>query len=97
MAADTSGGYQCPASAMRAKSPERDQGFLQYAARRGDRQAEQRGLEGGLCLGIHGLEGSQRQHGLFAEPVRLLEIERSLPPERPAPAGDVGDSTGGAP
>jgi hypothetical protein len=28
---------------------------------------------------------------------RILDIERSLPPERPAPAGDVGGSTGGAP
>ena len=52
--------HSSAASALRGKQPERDQGFLQYASRRGDRQAEEDAL---VALILRGSQGADGQGG----------------------------------
>lgn len=68
------------ASAMR-ETPERDQGFLQYAARRGDRQAEEDALVALILRGSQGAEGRGGGSGLAgsvfsSEMLRVLSESR---------------------
>lgn len=69
------------ASALRGKQPERDQGFLQYAARRGDRQAEEDALVALILRGSQGADGRGGGSGLAgsvfsSEMLRVLSESR---------------------
>ncbi len=69
------------ASALREKTPERDQGFLQYAARRGDRQAEEDALVALILRGSQGADGRGGGSGLAgsvfsSEMLRVLSDSR---------------------
>jgi hypothetical protein len=67
---------------MRAKSPERDQGFLQYAARRGDRQAEEDALVALILRGSQGADGRSGGGSGLAGSVFSSEMLRVLSESR---------------
>ncbi len=70
------------ASAMRAKAPEKDQGFLQYAARRGDRQAEEDALVALILRGSQGADGRSGGGSGLAGSVFSSEMLRVLSESR---------------
>ena len=70
------------ATALRERLPQQDQGFLQYAGRRGDRQAQEDALVALILRGSQGIDGDRGGSSGLAGSVFSAEMLRVLSDSR---------------